>query len=258
MSEVSEGLLVQGLAVALGAARILKDVTLSVRPGEVVGLVGPNGAGKTTTLRAISGVVRAQSGTVLIDGVDFGARPDRIAAAGIAHVPEGRGLFTNLTVRQNLRVGALAVGRRLEELDIERAVTMFPALQRFLDTRAGLLSGGEQQMAAIARGIAARPKVLMVDEMSLGLAPAIIAEMLKILVNEVRREHLGLLIVDQNVRLLAKVCDRLALLESGVLIDAEAEGEDLVRSVYFGTSRSQPTDPAPLVNQSTRPKGAAE
>lgn len=232
----SAGLVVEHLALSFGAARVLADVNLSVEPGQLVGLVGPNGAGKTTTLRAISAMARPQAGRITLDGKEYPARPDVLAAAGIVHVPEGRGLFADLTVLQNIRVGALSVGRRLDGADLDGALTMFPKLRRFLGTKAGLLSGGEQQMVAIARGMVARPKILMVDEMSLGLAPAIIVEVLDALVERARREDLGLLIVDQNVRLLSRVCDTISILRSGRVIDAGSD-EELIQASYFGSAR---------------------
>ncbi len=232
----SSGLVVEHLSLSFGAAKVLVDVSLSVEPGQLVGLVGPNGAGKTTLLRAISGVARPQAGRITIDGRELPSRPDVLAAAGVVHVPEGRGLFADLTVMQNLRVGALAVGRRLEDDDINGALAMFPKLARYLGTTAGLLSGGEQQMVAIARGVVARPRILMVDEMSLGLAPAIIVEVLDALIERARRENLGLLIVDQNVRLLSRVCDSMSILRSGRVIDA-GNDEELIRASYFGPSR---------------------
>jgi len=232
----SSGLVVEHLALSFGAAKVLVDVNLSVAPGQLAGLVGPNGAGKTTTLRAISAVARPQSGRITLDGRAVPARPDAMAAAGVVHVPEGRGLFADLTVLQNLRVGSLSVGRRLEDSDLNGALDMFPKLERFLGTRAGLLSGGEQQMVAIARGMVARPKILMVDEMSLGLAPAIIVEVLGALVERARKDNLGLLIVDQNVRLLSRTCDSISILRSGHVVDAGGD-EDVIRASYFGASR---------------------
>jgi branched-chain amino acid transport system ATP-binding protein len=230
------GLVIENLSLAFGAAKVLSDVNLSVARGELVGLVGPNGAGKTTTLNAISAVVRPQGGRITIDGRAYPARPDAMAAAGVVHVPEGRGLFGDLTVLQNLRVGALSVGRRLEGDDLDDALSLFPKLSTFLHTKAGLLSGGEQQMVAIARGIVARPKVLMVDEMSLGLAPAVIAHVLGALVERARRDNLGLLIVDQNVRLLTRACDSISVLHAGRAVEA-GHDEDAIQASYFGAAR---------------------
>jgi branched-chain amino acid transport system ATP-binding protein len=230
----ADGLLVEDVAVSFGAAKVLRRVNLAVGPGEVVGLVGPNGAGKTTTLRTISGLIRPEAGRILVAGVGFVGQPDKIASAGVVHVPEGRGLFPDLTVRQNLRVGAVAVGRDVSDEDIQRTVTLFPKLERYMHSRAGLLSGGEQQMVAIARGFLAKPKVLMIDEMSLGLAPAVIHVILRAMLDEAREAGVGMLVVDQNVRLLTQTCDRILILDGGITIDASDAGGELVRSAYFG------------------------
>lgn len=227
------GLRVRNLAVSFGAARILWDLSLTVLPGEVTALAGPNGAGKTTTLRTISGLVQPTTGSISMDGRLFVGNPARTASAGVVHVPEGRGLYPNLTVRENLRVGALAVGRKLGDEDITRAVAMFPKLAARVNSQAGVLSGGEQQMVAIARGLASYPKILMIDELSLGLAPAVIEEILESLIGRSRDDGLGLLLVDQNVRLLSRLCDRVSVLKDGRAISG-LHGDDLLRAAYFG------------------------
>lgn len=224
---------VEALAVAYGSARVLEQVDLHVEPGTVVGLVGPNGAGKTTTLRAISGLVSRQRGTVMLDGERMDAKPQAMARAGVAHVPEGRGLLPSFTVAQNLRVASVSVGRRFGSADTDYVGSVFPAVTRLLKRRAGSLSGGEQQMVALARGLVVAPKVLMIDELSLGLAPKIVHDLLEVLRRIVRDEKLSLLLVDQNVRALSDVCDRIYVLQDGRTSESSA-GEDALRAVYFG------------------------
>jgi branched-chain amino acid transport system ATP-binding protein len=163
---------VAGLGAGYGPLQVLWEVDLEVREREIVALVGSNGAGKTTLLRAISGMIASMGGDVRFDGRSMlGRPPEDVVRAGIAHVPEGRRLFAGLTVRENLLMGAHA---QPGDADIERAVEMFPALGGRLDQVAGSLSGGEQQMCAIARGVMARPRLLMIDELSLGLAPKLV------------------------------------------------------------------------------------
>jgi branched-chain amino acid transport system ATP-binding protein len=232
------GLVVSGLAVRFGAVHVLRDVNLEVGPGEVVGLVGPNGVGKTTTLRAVSGVVPRYAGTVSLDGEPLGSRPDLVARRGVGHVPEGRGLFPDLTVQQNLYFAAVAVGRRPTRADLVPILEFFPALEQLLDRKAGLLSGGEQQMVAIGRGLVAAPKVLMVDELSLGLAPRVVTEVLERLLQASRDRGIGLLLVDQNVRALTAICDRMYTLGNGRSQAAEAGDEEFMRVVYFGSGDS--------------------
>lgn len=229
------GLQIAGLAVRFGAASVLRDVNISVGHGEVVGLVGPNGVGKTTTLRAISGVVERHAGTVSLDGGPLRQRPDIVARRGVGHVPEGRGLFPELTVEQNLYYSAVAVGHRPKRGDLGAVLELFPALEALLDRKAALLSGGEQQMVAISRGLVAQPKILMVDELSLGLAPRVVTEVLERLLQASRDRGIGLLLVDQNVRALAATCDRMYVLGNGRSEVAEKGDDDFMRVVYFGS-----------------------
>lgn len=225
---------VDQLAVCYGAANVLNDVTLEVGPGRIVGLVGRNGAGKTTTLRAISGLVRPRAGTISLDGETLASRPDQVARHGIVHVPEGRGLMPNLSARQNLQLGAYAVGHRFGSAELADTLALFPAIELCLDRSAGLLSGGQQQMVAIARGLAQKPKVLMIDELSLGLAPKVVTDLLAVLVTIARDRAVGLLLVDQNVRALAERCDTIYHLEDGRSILSDVKDEELLRTVYFG------------------------
>jgi branched-chain amino acid transport system ATP-binding protein len=230
------GLEVEGLSVAYGSAVVLTGVDLQVGPGEVVGLVGRNGAGKTTTLRAISGMIRRRAAGLSFDGAPLPTRPDRVARLGVIHVPEGRMVLRGLTVEENLAFGAAAVGGRFAGADRERALTWFPALRPLVTRRAGLLSGGEQQMLAIARGLMARPRLLMVDEMSLGLSPRAVRDVLGAVLTACRQQGVALLMVDQNLRLLSAHCDRLYVLAGGTTTsyqDAAGRSDEFWRSVYF-------------------------
>jgi branched-chain amino acid transport system ATP-binding protein len=211
-----KGLVVQGLQVRFGKARVLQGVNLSVGPGEVVGLAGRNGAGKTTLLRSISGAVHRSEGSVSFGGTLLPERPDVVARAGVLHVPEGRGLMHGLSVRDNLRLACAAVGLRYGADVWETTVAAFPLLEPLQHKPAGLLSGGQQQMVAIARGLAAQARLLMVDELSLGLAPKTASEALRFLLAEARLRATALLIVDQNVQSLLHACDRTYFLDHGV------------------------------------------
>jgi ABC-type branched-subunit amino acid transport system ATPase component len=230
------GLRVRGLRAAYGRARVLDGVELDVEPGQVIGLAGRNGVGKTTTLRAISGLLPRRADELSFAGEALTASPRDVARRGVVHVPEGRGVLRSLTVEENLRFGAIAVGARYGRAERDQALTWFPALAGLLDRRAGLLSGGEQQMLALARGLMARPKVLMVDELSLGLSPRAVADAMASVLAACRGRGSALLIVDQNLRVLAATCDRLYVLAGGVTTgyDDPAERTDAFwRSVYL-------------------------
>jgi branched-chain amino acid transport system ATP-binding protein len=236
---MSEGTLsVQGLQVRFGQVRVLEDVTLTVAPGQVVGLVGPNGAGKTTTLRAISGIAARNAGTVRLGSRELPQRPDGVALAGVAHVPEGRRLISSLSVERNLRLAAVAVGQKFGSEQIDYVAAIFPVLRNLLKKDAGLLSGGEQQMVAVARGLVAQPRVLMVDELSLGLSPKIVDDLLRALDKIARERNIGLLLVDQNVRALAEMCDSIYVLNHGRSVLSDKNDDSLIRDVYFGHADS--------------------
>ncbi|AFV77321.1 ABC-type branched-chain amino acid transport systems, ATPase component (plasmid) [Thermus oshimai JL-2] len=209
---------VEGLEAGYGKAQVLFGVDLEVGEGEMVALLGANGAGKTTTLRALSGLVRPWRGQLLLDGLDLRPlSPARRARLGLGHVPEGRQLFPLMTVEENLRLGAafLAPGREKEGL--ERAYALFPRLGERWGQLAGTLSGGEQQMLAIARALMGFPRILLVDEPSLGLSPRLAEEVLLALV-QVAREGTGVLLVEQNVALSLEVAGRAYVLEGGRVV----------------------------------------
>ncbi len=233
MSHSSPRLEVQGLTVSYGAARILTDLELTVAPGEIVGMAGRNGAGKTTMLRAISGLVRRQAGSVLLDGTPISGGSHTIARAGISHVPEGRRLFRRLTVRDNLRMGRLPIGGDLSDDEFDGIWRMFPRLERLASARAATLSGGEQQLVAIARGLVSEPKLLMVDELSLGLSPTAAKEALSTLIGVARERTLSLMLVDQNVQSLIATCDRMYVLQRGTARGVTSNDDALLRSAYF-------------------------
>ena len=225
---------VVGLSVAYGAARVVDRIDLQVRAGEVVALVGPNGAGKSSTLRAISGVAPHRVESIRLEGAALPRRAEVVAARGVGHVPEGRGLIAPLTVRQNIELGAAALGRALRPTTWDSILDLFPALREHLDRKAGALSGGQQQMAAIARGLAAQVKVLMVDELSLGLAPAVVSDLLRTLRQVADEQRIGLLLVDQNVRALATISDAALTIRDRTSVGVDLTQLDVMHSDYLG------------------------
>ena len=231
---------VEGLEVSYGAVRALRGVDLYVDTGEIVGLVGANGAGKSTLLRAISGLVKARRGSVKLAGTELGrAATTRIVAAGIAHVPEGRRVWPNMSVTENLRLGGVIVGGDSEAERLERVLMLFPELRDRLKQKAGTLSGGEQQMLAIGRGLMSRPKLLMLDEPSLGLAPVVV-QRLKELFATLKRDGLTILLSEQNARLALGATDRAYVLAEGRILTSGTphdllENADLI-SAYLGES----------------------
>jgi branched-chain amino acid transport system ATP-binding protein len=220
-----------------GAIRALHGVSVAVGDGEVVALLGANGAGKTTTLRAVSGTVR-RSGRIVFDGRSLERRsPEAVARAGIAHVPEGRGTFSDLTVRENLRLGAWTRRGPLRG-EQERVFAYFPVLADRAGQAAGTLSGGEQQMLALARALMARPRLLMLDEPSLGLAPIVVTSIFAILRRLNEEEGLAVLLVEQNARLALEAASTAYVLEVGRVALAgpaeELRAHESVRKSYLG------------------------
>jgi branched-chain amino acid transport system ATP-binding protein len=222
-----------------GGAHVLRNVSLALAPGEVLGLLGRNGAGKSTTLRAIMGLVRARSGSITLDGAELTrVAPDEIPRRGIAYVPQGRRLFPDLTVSENLRMGLLVQGGGAETLG--PVLELFPVLQERLGQRAGTLSGGEQQMLATARALCARPTHLLLDEPSEGLMPTLVDRLLGT-VATLRAKGVGILLVEQKVDAVLGVADRVALIEQGRIVrearPAELAGEPDVLLRYVGVRR---------------------
>ncbi len=220
-----------------GAVQALHGVSLSVGEGEVVAVLGGNGAGKTTMLRAVSGLV-STSGQVRFAGERItGASPERVARAGVAHVPEGRGLFNELSVYDNLRLGAYLQRDGFDE-GYERVQAHFPWLERRRDQQAGTLSGGEQQMLAVARALMGRPRLLLLDEPSLGLAPLVVREIFGILDDLNEKEGLAVLVVEQNAKLALRSSSRAYVLEVGRVAlegpSAELAENESVRKAYLG------------------------
>jgi branched-chain amino acid transport system ATP-binding protein len=212
---VSETLRVENVSAGYGQTQVLWNVSLVVEPGEIVALVGSNGAGKSTLLGAISGIVHVF--VVYGDRDLTNEPPDRIVSAGIVQVPQGRRLFTSLTVRENLLMGAYLRADDEVDADLERILTLLPRLRERFDYLAGRLSGGEQQMVAIARALMARPKVLLIDEMSLGLAPVLVDQLLDIL-REINARGVAILMVEQDVQTALEFSSRAYVLETGRMI----------------------------------------
>jgi branched-chain amino acid transport system ATP-binding protein len=228
-------LAIEGLTAGYDRAAVIRGVELSVGSGEVVALLGANGAGKTTTLRAISGLVRPMSGRITFDGRDLArVSPTQRARLGISHVPEGRGIFYGLTVSEHFRLGFQ--GRRPDE---NAAYEYFPKLAQLRTRRAGLLSGGEQQMLAIARGLASGPRLLLLDELSLGLAPVIIESLLPVVRQYAVDSVCGVLLVEQHIQLALEIADRGYVLSHGEIVlsdraDALHANRELLISSYLG------------------------
>ena len=213
--------------VRYGSIRALAGVSLRVGAGELVALIGSNGAGKTTTLRTISGLLRASQGTITLEGNDITHAPsDRIVALGIAHSPEGRRIFGGLTVAENLRLGAVSRARSASAAvadDLEMVLQLFPLLRERLGQAGGTLSGGEQQMLAIARALMGRPRLLLLDEPSLGLAPLMVERIFETIA-ELKRQGRTILLVEQNVHQALDVADRAYVLETGrITLDGPAD-----------------------------------
>src|SRR5580704_12885450 len=231
---------VSGLCAGYGDVRVLYDINLVVKPGEIVCLIGSNGAGKTTLLKALSGVARASAGSISFAGESLaGVAPQEIVRRGVAHVPEGRRLFAGMTVRENLLMGAyLRRDRRaMVNRDLDLVLTTFPRLAERLSQDASTLSGGEQQMCAIGRGIMANPSLLMIDELSLGLSPKLVGELSKALL-EINRSGLSILLVEQDVATALRLAATGFVLDTGRIVlcgpTTELAVNPSVRQAYLG------------------------
>lgn len=218
---------IRGLKVAYGAIEALKGIDMVVNEGEVVALLGANGAGKTTTLRKISGLIEASEGSIIFNSNDITKlEPEKIAALGIAQSPEGRQVFRDLTVEENLKAGAFTVKKTSEiEKNFEKVYRYFPVLKERAKQISSTLSGGEQQMLAIARALMSNPKILLLDEPSLGLAPLIVQDIMNI-VKEIKKEGTTVIIVEQNAAQTLKIADYAYVLELGT-ISTHGRAEDL-------------------------------
>jgi branched-chain amino acid transport system ATP-binding protein len=228
------------LVVSYGAVEALHGISFEVKKGEIVTLVGANGAGKSTTLRAVSGLVAPRSGTVSFDGADVtGMAAHRLVRRGLCHVPEGRHIFTAMTVRENLELGAYTVRSHAKIASgIERVLALFPRLGERIDQPGGTLSGGEQQMLAIARALMASPRVLLLDEPSLGLAPLLVRDIFREIGRINREEGTTILVVEQNANIALATAHRGYVLETGRIVledDAKALlANPRVKAAYLG------------------------
>ena len=241
-------LTVEGLEVSYGSIAALRGISLTVGQGEVVAVIGPNGAGKSTLLLSITGVAGAKMGTIQFeDKPILGTAPEQLVKSGIALVPEGRRIFGSLTVKENLRIGAtVQTDRQQIAADMERVLRLFPILRERADQRAGKLSGGEQQMLAIARALLSRPRLLLLDEPSLGLAPLVVAQVYETIAT-LRQQGMTILVVEQSVHRALAASDRAYVLNSGKVVlsgrSSELGGAEGFEAAYFGLSRARPATP---------------
>ena len=237
-------LAIEGLEVSYGSISALRGVSVAVEAGEVVAVIGPNGAGKSTLLLSICGVVKPASGTIVFEGKPIlGSEPEALVAMGIALVPEGRRIFGSLTVAENLRIGATVRTDRQEVgADFDRVLGLFPILKERSEQKAGKLSGGEQQMLAIARALLSRPRLLLLDEPSLGLAPLVVAQVYETIAR-LRRDGLTVLLVEQSMHRALAASDRAYVLSSGRVALTGRSGElgkaEEFEAAYFGLNRKR-------------------
>ena len=220
---------ISDLTSGYGVVQVLHGVSLEVRPGEIVALLGSNGAGKSTLNNSISGLVKVTGGAIRFEGEDItGARSEEVVARGVIQVPEGRRVFPNTTVRENLELGCYRRARARRSENLERVVSVFPRLKERFGQLAGTLSGGEQQMLAIGRGMMAEPKLLILDEPSLGLSPLLVEEMFA-LIQQLHAQGLAIMLVEQNVVQSLEIATRAYVMENGV-IKLEGESQELMRN----------------------------
>jgi branched-chain amino acid transport system ATP-binding protein len=232
-------LTIENISVNYGAIEALTGISMRVEQGEVVTLIGANGAGKTTTLRTITGLLEPREGRILFEGDEIqGAPTHKLVARGISMSPEGRGVFANLSVRENLQMGAYLKNNRSEiNEDMERAFKMFPRLKERESQKAGTLSGGEQQMLAMSRALMSRPRLLLLDEPSLGLAPLVVHTIFEA-IDEIRSKGTTILLVEQNAHAALKHSDRAYVLETGKIVmegpSAELAADPRIKEAYLG------------------------
>ncbi len=229
---------VHNLEVFYGNVRALRGIDLEVRKGEIVTLIGANGAGKTTTLRTISGLLKPKAGEVTYDGRTItGTKPHVITAMGVSHVPEGRGIFANLTVNDNLELGAYLRKDKIKQSEYDRIFTLFPVLKERIKQSAGTLSGGEQQMLAISRALMSKPQVLLLDEPSLGLAPQMVQTIFRV-IKEINAEGTTILLVEQNAHMALVTAHRGYVMETGRIVLADETkallSSDRIKKAYLG------------------------
>jgi len=231
-------LAVRNLQVAYGTIPALHGIDLDVEKGEIVTLIGANGAGKTTTLRTISGLLRPRGGQVMFNGRSItGVKPHVITAMGVSHVPEGRGIFANLTVADNLELGAYLRKEKVTTSEYERIFSLFPLLKERIKQNAGTLSGGEQQMLAISRALMSKPSVLLLDEPSLGLAPQMVQTIFRV-IREINAEGTTILLVEQNAHMALVTARRAYVMETGRIVAADETkallASDRIKKAYLG------------------------
>jgi ABC-type branched-chain amino acid transport systems, ATPase component len=229
---------VRNLEVSYGNIPALRGIDLEVQKGEIVTLIGANGAGKTTTLRTISGLLKPKAGEVTYNGRNItGTKPHVITAMGVSHVPEGRGIFANLTVNDNLELGAYLRKDKIKQSEYERIFTLFPVLKERIKQSAGTLSGGEQQMLAISRALMSKPQVLLLDEPSLGLAPQMVQTIFRV-IKEINAEGTTILLVEQNAHMALVTANRGYVMETGRIVltdDTKALlTSDRIKKAYLG------------------------
>jgi len=229
---------VQDIQVSYGQINALHGISLDVEKGEIVTLIGANGAGKTTTLRTISGLLKPKHGDVSYNGASIvGKKPHVVTAMGISHVPEGRGIFANLTVQDNLELGAYLRKDKITQAEYERIFTLFPVLKDRIKQNAGTLSGGEQQMLAISRALMSKPQVLLLDEPSLGLAPQMVQTIFRV-IREINAEGTTILLVEQNAHMALVTARRGYVMETGRIVLADETkallASDRIKKAYLG------------------------
>ena len=234
---------VKNLSVSYGAIEAVKDISFTVNDGEIVSLIGANGAGKTTTLHTITGLVPAKSGSMMYNGVDLlKTHNNKIVTLGMAHIPEGRHVFTRMSVEENLEMGAFSLKDQSDlKKDLDMVYGLFPRLKERRNQKAGTLSGGEQQMLAMGRALMSHPRLLMLDEPSLGLAPIVVREIFDI-IRTVNQQGITVLLNEQNANMALKVADYAYVLETGTLTlsgtGAELLADENVKAAYLGKKRA--------------------